>query len=150
MLEAMAEPPVVTRHVEWGQESVTSVEELAVQLGEAVWVPVEWPPTVAGPEILVMRFPGADRSRDAYHLRGLDQAGRLLIVHGHRRQGGNLESGLRPVPGERFETLARAEDQPPHVVVRLPVFDVHVSGDALSHEATLGFARNLVEVAAAS
>ena len=41
---------------------------------------------------------------------------------------GHLESGLLPVEGEQFVTLTRPADQPPHVVVRAPVWDVHVTG----------------------
>jgi hypothetical protein len=97
-----------------------------------------------------MLHPGVDRNRHGYQLRGFDKVGSLLVVHGHRRQAGNLESGLRSLEGERFETLARPDDQPVHMVVRTPVFDVYVSGDALSYEATLSLVRGLVEVAAGS
>ena len=71
-----------------------------------------------------------------------------MVVHGHRRQPGNLESGLRSLEGERFEILTRPDDQPVHMVVRAPVFDVHVSGDALSYQAALRLVRGLVEIAA--
>jgi hypothetical protein len=52
------------------------------------------------------------------------------------------------VAGERFETFASGPDQLPHVVVRLPTFDVHVAGDALSSASALDLARALIEVAA--
>ena len=139
---------MVTRHFVWGQEVVTSATTLALRLGESVWVPSEWPRSVGGPECVVMLYPGGDSNWHGYQLRGLDKVGRLLVVHGHHRQPGNLEFGLRSLEGERFEILTRPDDQPVHMVVRVPVFDVHVSGDALSYQATLSLVRGLVEVAA--
>jgi hypothetical protein len=65
--------------------------------------------------------------RSAYQLRSMTD-GRLLLVSGHRRRPGHLESGLIPLEGEQFVTLTRAADQPPHIVVRAPVWDVHVMG----------------------
>jgi hypothetical protein len=138
----------VTPPDEWGQEVVGSTSELAARLRVAVWVPSEWPSAVERPELAVVRSPDHDAAKDGYQLRGTDSAGRLLVVAGHRRsQGGRLSSGLRLVAGEHHETLAEdADREHPHVVVRLPVFDVHVTGDALTRDAALGLARSLVEV----
>jgi len=98
---------MVTPPDEWDQEALGSASELAARLGVAVWVPSEWSSPVDGLEILVMRSPGQDRTRDGYHLHGTDSAGRLLVVAGHRRKpDGHLASGLHVVAGERFETLA--------------------------------------------
>lgn len=96
----------VTPPTAWTQNVAATVEELAGELGAAVWVPAQWPATVAGPEILVMQSPGTDRGRDGYLLCGTDVDGRLLIVHGDRRlPGGHLAATLTVVPGERFEML---------------------------------------------
>jgi hypothetical protein len=138
------------QHVEWGQWTVTSATELARQLGETVWVPSEWPAAVGGPEFVLMLAPEETQNRrNGYHLRGLDAEGRHLVVSGNQRLPGTLESGLRAVPGERFETLVRPDYLGgPHVVVRAHVFDVHISGDALSHEEALDLARRLVATTA--
>lgn len=138
------------QHFEWGQRTVTSATELANQLGETVWVPSEWPAAVSGPEFVLMLAPeGTLNRRNGYHLRGVEAEGRTLVVSGNQRLPGNLESGLRAVPDERFETLVRPDYLGgPHVVVRAHEFDVHISGDALSHEEALDLARRLVETTA--
>ena len=46
---------------------------------------------------------------------------------------------------EQFVTLTRAAGQPPHVVVRAPVWDVHVMG-SVTPDLALSVARNLVQV----
>ena len=146
---AVGDRPTVTGPVEWEKQGVDSVEELAVRVGTAVWVPDAWPPSDRGTEIVYMRFPGADRERDGYHLRGLDESERLLVISGYRRRpGARLESRLVTVEGMPFETLARPDGEPPHVVVRTPVLDVHISGDALSRASALGLARGLMSVQA--
>ena len=146
---AVGDRPTVTGPVEWAQQVVGSVEQLAVRVGTAVWVPGAWPPSVSGPEIVYMRSPGADRERDGYHLRGLDETERLLVISGYRRRpGARLESRLAAVEGMPFETLSRPDGQPPHVVVRTPVLDVHISGDALSRASALDLARGLILVQA--
>jgi hypothetical protein len=84
--------------------------------------------------------------RRHYQLRGVDAEDRLLVVIGNWFiPGSNLESGLRPVEGERFETWSRPMDQPPHVVVRIPPLDVHVSG-SVPVDIAMNVARDLVEV----
>ena len=80
---------------------------------------------------------------DDYQLRSIT-GGELLVVHGHRGRPGNLESGLRPLVGERFETLTRPADQDPHIVVRAPKWDVHVSG-SVTLDTALAVARSLLE-----
>jgi hypothetical protein len=126
---------------------VESAVQLASQLDEPVWVPSQWPASVSGPEYVLMLHP-ADGRRNGYQLRGFDEGGRLLIVHGHRRQPGHLESGLLAIEGELFVTLARPEGQPVHIVIRAPVFDVHVSGEALPYQKALSLSRDLVKVGA--
>ena len=135
---AVGDRPTVTGPVEWAQQVVGSVEQLAVRVGTAVWVPGAWPPSVSGPEIVYMRSPGADRERDSYHLRGLDETERLLVISGYRRRpGARLESRLAAVEGMPFETLSRPDGQPPHVVVRTPVLDdAHIGGCPLACERT--------------
>ena len=139
----------MTGPIEWEQQLVGSVEQLAVQLGTAIWVLNAWPPRISGPEIVYMRFPGPNRERDGYHLRGLDESERLLVMAGYRRRtGARLESRLVTVDDMPFETLARPDGEPPHVVVRTPVWDVHVSGDAPSRASALKLARTLISVQA--
>src|SRR5580704_6842344 len=79
--------------------------------------------------------------RSHYQLRSITD-GRLLLVSGHRRQQGHLESGLIPLEGDQFVTLTRAADQPPHIVVRAPVWDVHVTG-SITSDTALFIARRL-------
>lgn len=96
-----------------------------------------------------MRFPGPNRERDGYHLRGLDESERLLVIAGYRhRTGARLESRLATVDGMPFETLARPDGEPPQVVVRTPVWDVDVSGDVPSRSSALNLARALISVQA--
>jgi hypothetical protein len=135
--------------IEWGQVVVASTTELARRLDEPVWVPDEWPAAVGGPEYVVLLFPGGDERRNDYQLRGHDDLGRLLLVHGHRRQPGiHLESGLLMLESEPFVTLSRPEDQPVHMVVRTTIFDVHVSGDVLPYQDALSLAQGLIIVIA--
>jgi hypothetical protein len=54
-----------------------------------------------------------------------------------------LERSLLPLAGERFKTLARPADQPPHIVVRAAVWDVHVIG-SVTPDMVLSVARSLV------
>jgi len=56
-----------------------------------------------------------------------------------------LESGLLPVEGEQFVTLTRPADQPPHIVVRAPVWDVHVTG-SVTPDMAVAVARSLVQL----
>jgi hypothetical protein len=56
-----------------------------------------------------------------------------------------LESGLIPLEGEQFVTLTRTADQPPHIVVRAPVWDVHVMG-SVTPDMALFVARSLRQV----
>ena len=58
--------------------------------------------------------------RSHYQLRSMTD-GRLLLVSGHRRWPGHLESSLLPLEGEQLVILTRAADQPPQIVVRAPV-----------------------------
>ena len=146
----MVEPPTVTGF-QFREEPVASEADLADRLGEAVWVPAEWPADLPPPEVLLMLPPPGQSHDDStyqlrshYQLRSMTDA-QLLVVSGHRRRPGNLESGLRPLEGERFETLARPEGQRPHIVVRAPVWDVHVTGSVTTEEA-LFVARSLVPV----
>jgi hypothetical protein len=87
----------------------------------------------------------ANDFRPHYQLRSLSDR-ELLVVSGHRRRPGNLESGLLALEGETFETWARPADQAPHIVVRPPVWDVHVSG-SVTLDTALSIARSLIEVA---
>jgi hypothetical protein len=113
-----------------------------------VWVPAKWPVDLNPPEYLLMLSPtdsDADNLRFHYQLRSITD-GRLLLVSSHRRrQGEHLESGLLPVEGEQFVTLTRPAGQPPHVVVRAPVWDVHITG-SVSPDMALAVARSLVQV----
>ena len=43
--------------------------------------------------------------------------------------GAVLEDGLKSVPGEPVETLAKSGDGQTHVVVRMPGIDVHLMGN---------------------
>lgn len=124
---------------------------MADRLGEAVLVPAEWPADLPAPEVLLMLPPlGQSHDDSTYHLRSHYQLrsmtdARLLVVSGHRRRPGNLESDLLLLEGERFETLTRPADQRPHIVVRAPVWDVHVTGSVTTDKA-LSVARSLVAV----
>jgi hypothetical protein len=145
----VAEPPTVTGF-QYREEPVASEVELADRLGEAVWVPAEWPVALNPPEILLMLPPPGQIHDDTAHLRSHYQLrsmtnGQLLVVSGHRRRPGNLESGLRPLEGEQFETLSRPADQRPHILVRAPVWDVHVVG-SVTVDMALSVARSLVPV----
>ena len=145
----MVEPPTVTGF-QFREEPVASEADLADRLGEAVWVPAEWPVDLNPPEILLMLPPPGQSHDDTYHLRSHYQLrsmtdGQLLVVSGHRRRPGHLESGLRPLEGERFETLTRPADQRPHIVVLAPVWDVHVTG-SVTADMALSVARSLVPV----
>lgn len=150
----MPERPTISVR-EWVTHRVDSGKELAALLGRSVWIPVEWPLHGSVPEILSMSFPddpeGAQgHDRRGYQFRGHDADGRLLVILGSRRDPRHhLPSGLRLLDGERFETWASPEDTPAQVVVRVPVFDVHVLGhDAISYDTAVRVARGLIEVAA--
>lgn len=144
---SVSERPVVTKPVEWGQQPVTSAADLASELGDTVWVPDEWPAGLGDPQYVLLRSPGADRSLDGYYVHGRNASGSALIVSGHRhRPRGHLESGLRPVTERPFEILSRPEGEATHVVVRTPVFDVHLSGDAVSRADAIDLAMSLQEV----
>lgn len=146
----MAEPPTVSGF-QFREDPVASEVDLADRLGEPIWVPAEWPVRHNPPELLVMlprHFESGDSANDFrahYQLRSLT-AGELLVVSGHRRRPGNLESGLLALEGETFETWTRPADQAPHIVVRAPVWDVHVSG-SVTLDTALSVARSLIEVA---
>ena len=145
----MVEPPTVTGF-QFREEPVASEADLADRLGEAVWVPAEWPADQNPPEIMLMLPPAGQSQNDTQHLRSHYQLrsitdGQLLVVTGHRRRPGNLESGLRPLEGEQFETLTRPPDKRPHIVVRAPVWDVHVTG-SVTTDMALTVARSLVPV----
>ena len=146
----MPERPTVTGF-QYREEPVDTEIELANRLGEPVWVPAQWPVDLDPPEYLLM-FPPTGRDahdlRSHYQLRSTTD-GRLLVVSGHRRRPGHLESGLVPLEGERFETLTLAADQPPHIVVRAPVWDVHVMGSVTS-DVALFVARSLGQVSVTS
>jgi len=105
-----------------------------------------WPVDLNPPEYLLMLPPTGDAHdvRSSYQLRSMTD-GRLLLVSGHRRRPGHLESGLIPLEGEQFVTLTRAADQPPHIVVRAPVWDVHVMG-SVTPDMALFVARSLRQV----
>jgi hypothetical protein len=143
----MAERPTI-RVFQYQEDPVGSQVDLATRFGEAVWVPAEWPAGHNPPEVLVLVVPDGGWGYDDYQLRSITE-GELLVVHGHRRRPGNLgnlESGLLSLEGERFETLSRPADQSPHIVVRTPKWDVHVSG-SVTVETALAVARSLVRVA---
>jgi hypothetical protein len=133
------------------EEAVSSELDLADRFGEPVWVPAEWPEGHNRSEFLVMLPPPAEWDdtgndfRSHYQLRSITD-GVLLVVSGHRRRPGNLESGLLPLEGEPFETWTRPPDRRPHIVVRASVWDVHVSG-SVTLETALSVARSLVRVA---
>ena len=146
----MAEPPTVTGF-QYREEPVASEVDLANRFGEPVWVPAEWPVGLNPPEFLYMFPPPGESHGDAHHFRSNYQLrsvtdGQLLVVDGHRRRPGNLESSLLPLEGERFETWTRPADRSPHIVVRAPVWDVHVLG-SVSFDTALSVARGLVQVA---
>jgi hypothetical protein len=145
----VVEPPTITGF-QFREEPVGSEADLADRLGEAVWVPGEWPVDLNPPEILLMLPPSVHSHDETYRLGSHYQLrsmtnGELLVVSGYRRRPGNLESGLRPLEGERFETLTRPADQRPHIVVLAPVWDVHVMG-SVTTEMALSVARSLVPV----
>jgi len=145
----VVESPTVTGF-QFREEPVASEADLADRLGDAVWVPAEWPPDQNPPEILLMLPPPGQSQDDTHDLRSHYQLrsmtdGQLLVVSGHRRRPGNLESGLRPLEGELFETLTRPPDQRPHIVVRAPVWDVHVTG-SVTTDMALSVARSIVLV----
>jgi hypothetical protein len=90
----------------------------------------------------------ANHFRSHYLLRSTTDE-ELLVVSGHRQRPGNLESGLLPLEREKFETWTRPADQEPHIVVRLPVWDVHVAG-SVTLDMALSVARSLIQVAVTS
>jgi len=140
------ERPTITGF-QYQEEPVASELDLANWFGEPVWVPAQWPVDLNPPEYLLMLPPtGRDAHdfRSAYQLRSMTD-GRLLVVSGHRRRPGHLESGLVPLEGEQFVILTRAADQPPHIVVRAPVWEVHVMG-SVTPETALFVARSLRQV----
>ncbi len=145
----MPERPTISGF-QYREEPLASELDLANRLGEPVWVPAEWPVDLNPPEYHLMLPPTDSDSHDLrshYQLRSITD-GHLLLVSSHRRrQGEHLESGLLPVDGEQFVTLTRPADQPPHVVVRAPVWDVHVIGSgSVSPDLALSVARSLVQV----
>jgi hypothetical protein len=133
----------------FSQENIASEVELAARVGGPKW-PRVWPDGHNLPELLCMFRPldeSYDETRHArpdYQLRSITD-GLLLVVTGHRRSSGNLEGGLLLLEGERFETWSRPGKQNPHIVVRAPVWDVHVSG-AVTFDTALSVARELIEV----
>jgi len=142
----VAERPTITGF-QYREEPLASELDLANRLGEPVWVPAEWPVDLNPPEYLLMLPPtdsDAHDLRSHYQLRSMTD-GQLLVVSGHRWRQGHLESGLLPVEGEQFVTLTRPTDQPPHIVVRAPVWDVHVIG-SVTPDMALAIARSLVQV----
>jgi hypothetical protein len=143
----MPEQPTI-RGGQWGERRVDSIEALAGEFGDPIWLPVPWPMSGCDPELLVMVPPeGTPESQRHYQLRSLDSHGQLLYVSGHKRQvRTNLESGLELVPGEAMETLSRPRDPPPHVVVRCPRWDVHIGG-SVTLDQTFVAARSLAEIA---
>jgi hypothetical protein len=147
ILRSVSNQPLVTKPVEWGQQHMTSASDLASELGDAVWIPYDWPTALGGPEVVLLRSPGANRRPDGYYLHGLNEAGLALVVSGYRRRpGGHLESRLRSVRQKPFEILSRPEGDPTHVVARMPVFDVHLSGDAVSRADAIDLALGLREI----
>lgn len=144
----MSEPPTVSGF-EY-RESLSSEIDLANRFGEPVWAPAEWPVGLNPPEFLFMLLPPGESRENVRHFRLNYQLrsmtdGQLLVVSGHRRRAGNLESGLLPLDEERFETWTCPPDQSPHIVVRAPVWDVHVLGSA-AFDTGLSVARGLVRV----
>ena len=142
----MPEQPTITGF-QYHEEPVASELDLANWFGEPVWAPAQWPVDLNPPEYLLMLPPtdsDAHDLRSHYQLRSITDD-HLLVVLGHRRQQGHLESGLLPVEGEQFVTLTRPADQPPHIVVRAPVWDVHVIG-SVSPDMALFVARSLRQV----
>jgi hypothetical protein len=98
-----------------------------------MWAPAHWPVNLNPPEYSLMLPPTGDVHdlRSGYQLRPSTDS-RLLLVSGHRRRLGHLESGLISLEGEQFLNLTRAADQPPHIVVRAPAWDIHVLGSVTS------------------
>jgi hypothetical protein len=146
----VTERPTITGF-QYREEPLASELDLANRLGEPVWMPAQWPVDLTPPEYLLMLHPTGQDAHDLrshYQLRSMTD-GRLLVVSGHRRRPGHLESGLVLLERERFETLTRAAGQPPHVVVRAPVWDVHVMG-SVTPDLALTVARNLVQVSVTS
>jgi len=133
---------------QYREERLASELDLANRLGEPVWVPAQWPVDLNPPEYILMLPPtdsDAHDLRSHYQLRSITD-GHLLLVSSHRRrQGEHLESGLLPVERERFVTLTRPAGQPPHIVVRAPAWDVHVTG-SVTPDMALAVARSLVQV----
>lgn len=147
---SVSDLPVVTKPMEWGQQHMPSAADLASELGDTVWIPHDWPPALGDPKYVLLRCPGADRRLDGYYLHGLTESGSALVVSGYRRRpGGHLESRLRPVTEKPFEILSRPEGDTTHVVARMPVFDVHLSGDALSRADAIDLALRLRQISAA-
>jgi hypothetical protein len=146
----VAEPPTITGF-QFREETVASGFELADRFGEPVWVPAEWPVGLNPPQLLFMSLPPGGSHDDAHHFRSHYQLrsitdGQLLVVSGHRRRPGNLEHALLPLEGERFETWTRPVGQKPHIVIRAPLWDVHVWG-SVTFDTTRSVARGLVQVA---
>lgn len=144
-------PELPTTHgFEFRQEPVASEVDLADRFGEPVWVPARWPDGYDRPEYLLLIPPPDESDVDGwlswYMLLSTGEGGELLEVSGDRRPPGrNLEAGLLPLEGERFETWTRPAAQSPHIVVCTPVWDVHVSG-SVPLDTALSVARSLVQV----
>ena len=143
----MAVPPTTSGPVRWHEEPVDGGVGLANGLGEVVWLPASWPFPGVEPDYLLMTGPSGERG---YQVRSRDaDAKRLLVILGSRRRiGGGLEDGLNLISGEPVETLAKSADGQTHVVVRMPAFDVHLSGD-VTLPIALAVARTLEAVAPA-
>src|ERR1700733_1042476 len=144
----MPERPTITGF-QYREEPLASELDLANWFGEPVWVPAQWPVDVTSPAYLLMLHPTGQDAHDLrshYQLRSITDD-RLLVVSGHRRRPGHLESGLVPLDGEQFVTMTRGADQPPHIVVRAPVWDVHVIG-SVTPDTALFVARSLRQVSA--
>lgn len=149
ILRSVSNRPLVSKPVEWGQQGMASASELASELGDAVWIPHDWPTALGAPKYVLLRSPGADRRLDGYYLHGLNESGSSLVVSGYRRHPrGHVESRLRPVIDRPFEILSRPEGDPTHVVARMPVFDVHLSGGAVSRADAIDLAGRLRQIPA--
>ena len=92
-----------------------------------------------------MTAPGGERG---YQVRSRDwDAKRLLVILGSRRKrAAVLESALNALLGEPVETWAKNADGQSHVVVRMPLFDVHLMGNVTLPQA-LATARALQPIA---
>lgn len=139
-----------TRGFEFRQEPVDSEGDVADWFGESVWVPAQWLDGYDRPDVLILHPPPDEPDVNGwlscYMLLSNGDGGELLEVFGSRRPPGrNLEAGLLPLEGERFETWARPADQSPVIVACTPAWDVSVSG-SVAFDTALSVARSLVQV----